>query len=109
MIKFPPKDNMTVSAAMTAAVLANATEVEDGSAPPWRQNDEYGSQVFFGINNSRSTLSGTMNDGQRFVLLLSTIHTDIGREEFGRGMAAFWRRIVVKPNAFPPDGNSSCS
>lgn len=103
MIKFPPKDNMTVSAAMTAAVLANATEVEDGSAPPWRQNDEYGSQVFFGINNSRSTLSGTMNDGQRFVLLLSTIHTDIGREASGRGMPKHSRRIIHELDVFPSE------
>ena len=51
--------------------------------------------------SSRSTLSGPGNDGQRISHLQSTIHTTIGREEFGKGMAAFWRRIVDKPDAFP--------
>ena len=33
--------------------------------------------------------------------LQSIIQTDIGREEFGSGMTAFWRRIVDEPDAFP--------
>lgn len=33
----------------------------------------------------------------------SIILTDIGRDESGRGMAAFSRRIVVEPDAFPPE------
>ena len=31
------------------------------------------------------------------------VHTDIGKEEFGRGMAASWRRIVDEPDKFPPE------
>lgn len=33
----------------------------------------------------------------------STIHTDIERAKFGRGMTAFWRRIVSEPDAFLPE------
>ena len=83
--------------------------MEDGNAPPWLPEDGYASQVPFDVTSFRSALSGLRNHRKRCPHLESTIHTDIGREEFGRGMAAFWRRIVVKPNAFPPDGNSSCS
>ena len=31
------------------------------------------------------------------------IHTDGRREEFGRGMKTFWRRIVYEPDAFRPE------
>lgn len=30
-------------------------------------------------------------------------HNNIGREEFGKGMAAFWRRIVVNAEALPTE------
>ena len=84
-------------------MLASAAEVEDGNAPPWCPDDEYTSEALFDVTSSRCALSGPGNDGQRFAHLQSIIHTDIiGREEFGRGMAAFWRRLVDKPDVFPP-------
>ena len=91
------------AAAAAAAVLASDTEVEDGNAPPWRPGDEYAFEVLFDTISSRSALSGPGNDGQRFAHLRSVIHTGIGREEFGRGITAFWRRIVDEPEAFPPE------
>ena len=110
MAQFPSEDHAAVSAAATAAVLASATEAEDGNAPPWRLDNEYTSEVLFDVISSRSALSGTGKDGQRFAHLQCIIHTDIGREEFGRGMTAFWRRLVDKPDAFLPEfGISSCS
>lgn len=59
-------------------------------------------EVLFDVISSHSALSGPGNDGQRFAHLQSTIQTDIGREEFGRGMAAFLWKIVDEPDAFPP-------
>ena len=35
--------------------------------------------------------------------LQSIIHTGIGREEFGKGMTTFGRKIVDEPDAFPPE------
>ena len=35
--------------------------------------------------------------------LQSIIYADIGREELGKGMAAFWRKIVDEPDASPPE------
>ena len=103
MAKFPSEDHAAVSAAAASvAVLANATEAEDVNAPS-RPDDEYTSEVLFDVISSRSALSGPGNDGQRFAYLQSIIHTDIGREEFGRGMTAFWRRLVDEPDAFPPE------
>ena len=102
MSKFPSEDHAVVSAAV-AAVLASATEVEDGNALPRRPDDEYASEVLFDVISSRSVLSGPGNDGQRFSHLQSIIHTDIGREEFGKDMTAFWRKIVHEPDAFPPE------
>ena len=99
----PPEDHAAASAAMAVAVLASATEAEDGNAPPWRPDDEYASEVLFDVISSRSVLSGPGNDGQRFSHLQSIIHTDIGREEFGKDMTAFWRKIVHEPDAFPPE------
>ena len=86
--KFPSEDHTAVSTAAVAAaaVLASATEAEDGNAPPWLR-----------------ALSGPGNDGQRFAHLKSIIHTDIGREEFSRGVTAFWTRLVDEPDAFPPE------
>ena len=75
----------------------------DGNSPPWRPDDEYASEVLFDVISSRSALSGPGNDGQRFSHLQFIIHTDIGREEFGQGMTAFWRKIVDEPDAFPPE------
>ena len=49
-----------------AAVLESGTEVEDGNAPPWRNDDEYASEVLLDVINFRSALSGPGNDSQRF-------------------------------------------
>ena len=103
VVEFPSEDHIAVSAAAVAAVLASATEIEEGNAPPWRPDDECASEVLFNVISSRSVLSCARNDGQRFVHLQSIIHTDIGRQEFGRGMTAFWRRIVDEPDAFQPE------
>ena len=84
-------------------MLASATEAEDGNAPPWCPDNEHTSEVLFDVISSRIDLSGPGNDGQRFAHLESVIHTDIGRKEFGRGMTAFWRRLVDEPDAFPPE------
>ncbi|CAN0518077.1 unnamed protein product, partial [Laminaria digitata] len=62
--KFPPEDRAAVSVGEAAAVLASATEVEHGNAPPWRPDDEYASEVLFDVISSRSALSGPGNDGQ---------------------------------------------
>ena len=102
MVKFSSEDHAAVSAAAAAeAVLASATEGEDGNTPSWRPDDEYASEVLFDVISARSALSGPAHDGKRFAHLQSTIHTDIWREEFGRGMATFWRRIVDNSDAFP--------
>ena len=103
MAKFSSKDHAVVSEAPADAVLATATEGEEGNAPVWRPNDEYASEVLFDAISSCSALSGAGNDRQRFSHLQSTIHTDIGREEFERGMTAFWRRVVEEPDVFPPE------
>ena len=84
-------------------MLANATKGEDGNAAQWRPDDEYASEVLFDVISSRSALSGPGNDGQRLSRLQSIIHTDIGREEFGKGMATFWRKIVDEPDALPSE------
>ena len=57
--------------------------------------------MLFDVISYRSALSGPGNDGQRFSHLQSIIHTSIGREEFGKGMTAFWRRIVDEQDGFP--------
>ena len=103
MAKFPSEDHAGVSTAAAEAVLASATEGEDGNAPPWRPDDECASEVLFDVISSRRTLSGPGNDGQRFSHLRSIILTDIGRQEFGRGMTACGPRIVDEPDAFPPE------
>lgn len=96
MDKFPFfRPHRPFRAAATVAVLASATEAEDGNAPPWRPDDEYASQV-------RSSM-GPGSDGPRFAHLQFIIQTDIGQEEFGRGMTAFWWRITHEPDAFPPE------
>lgn len=35
---FPAEDNTAVPAATATAVMARATEVEDGNAPQWRED-----------------------------------------------------------------------
>ena len=100
--KFPSEDPAAVSAAAAEAVLASATEREDGNALPPCPDDEYASEVLFDAISSDSALSGHGNDGQRFAHLQSIIHTDFGREELG-GTTAFWWKIVDEPDTFPPE------
>ena len=87
--KFPSENHAAVSAAAAVAVLAGATEGEDGNASPWRPDDVPRRRTLFGIISYRSALSGPGNDGQRFFHLQFIIHTNIGRKEVGSGMAAF--------------------
>ena len=75
--------------------------MEDVNAPPWRPDDEFASEVLFDVISSRSALSGPGNDDQRFSHLQSIILANIGREESGKGVTAFWWRIVDEPDAFP--------
>lgn len=84
-------------------MLASVTEVEEGNYPLWRSDDECASQVLIGAISPPSALSAPGNDDQRFAHLLSIIHNDIGREEFGRGMTVFRRRIVDELDAFTPE------
>ena len=56
--------------------------------------------MLFDVISSRSALSGPGNSGQRFAHLQPIIHTEIGRDEFGWGMTAFWRILGDEPNAF---------
>ena len=55
------------------------------------------------MSSAHAELSGPGSDGQRFANLQSNIHTDIERKAFGRGMTAFWRKLVDEPDAFPPE------
>ena len=59
--------------------------------------------MLFDFISSRSALSVSGNSYQWFSYLQSINHAYIGPEEFGRGMATFWRRIVDEPDAFPPE------
>ena len=61
------KDHAAVSAATAKAVLASATEREDGNAPPWRPDDEYASEALFDVISSRSAHLGPGKDGQRLL------------------------------------------
>lgn len=81
-----------------AVVLASETKAEEGSP-----KGEYVSQVLFDNISSRIPLSGSGSDGQRFAHLQSIIHTNFGREKFGRGMAAFRRRFCGSPDLYPPE------
>ena len=101
--KFPSEDHAAVSTTVADAVLASATEGKYINAPLWRPDDEYASEVPFDVISTHSALSCPGNNGQRFPYFQSVIHTDIGREEFGRGMTSFWRRIVDEPDAFSPE------
>ena len=80
MAKLPSEHHAAAAETAADAVLVRATEAEDGSAPPWRPDNEYTSEVIFDVISSRSALSGPGNDGQRFAQLQSIIHTDIRRE-----------------------------
>lgn len=64
VVKFPPENHTSVSM-VVAAMLASATELEEGSVIPWRADDEYASQVIFDMISTRSALSGPRNESQR--------------------------------------------
>ena len=62
--KLSSEDQAAVSTAATAAaVLASATNVDEGNALPWHPDDEYAAEVLFDVISSRSALSGPGNDG----------------------------------------------
>ena len=87
----------------TAAVAANASDSEDGSGPKWRPDGEFDPQTALEVINSRNALSGAGSDGLRFSHLQSIIRTSFGREKFGAGIEAFWRRTIDDPGALPPE------
>ena len=101
--KFPDEDQTSASEAATAAVAASAFDPEEGSDPNWHPDEEFDPQVTFEVINFRNGLSGAGSDGLRFSHLQSIIRTGFGREKFGTGMEAFWRRIIDNPSTFPPE------
>ena len=101
--KFPKENQACVSEAAAAAVAARSADQEEGSVPNWCPEEEFDPQVALEVINSRNALSGAGSDGLRFSYLQSIIRTGIGREKFGAGIKAFWRRIIDDPNAFPPE------
>ena len=71
--------------------------------PNWCPEEEFDSQVAPDVINSRNALSGAGSDCLRFSHLQSIIRTGIGREKFGAGIGAFWKRIFGDPSAFQPE------
>lgn len=67
--ELPPEDQSAVSAASAAAaetaVSVSVADREEYSAPSWRLNDEYSSQVLIQIVSAQSALTGPDKDGQR--------------------------------------------
>lgn len=61
VVTFPPKDHPTVYVVVlaTAAFLASATWIEEGSAPLRRLDEEYACQVFIDIIRLFIALSGS--------------------------------------------------
>lgn len=57
--------------------------------------------MVFNILSFRSALSHAGNNDERF--FWHTTHTKTGREEFGKDMTTFWKRIVDDPDALPPE------
>ena len=101
--KFPEENQACVSEAAAAAVAASSSDQEEGSVPNWRPEEEFDPQVAIEAINYRSALSGAGSNGLRFSHLQSMIRTGFGREKFGAGTEAFWRRIINDPNAFPAE------
>ena len=73
---------MLPSGARTTSTPPKSSSTSSASAAPYR------------------TPETTVN---AFAHLQSIIHTDIEREELGRGITAFWRRMVDEPGTFPPE------
>ena len=101
--KFPAENQACVSEAAAAAVAASSSDQEEGSVPNWRPEEEFDPQMALEVTISRNASSGAGSDGLRFSHLQSIIKTGFGREKFGAGIEAFWRRIIDDPNAFPPE------
>ena len=101
--KFPDEDHFSISEAAAAAMAANAFDSEEGSGPKWRPEREFDPHTALEVINSRNALSGAGGDGLRFSHLQSIIRTSFGREKFGAGIEAFWRRIIDDSGAFPPE------
>lgn len=53
MAKLSPEDHVVVSTAVTTAVLASVTYVEEGKPRPWRPEYEYTSEIIFDVISSR--------------------------------------------------------
>lgn len=62
-----------------------ATEVVYGIALSPYPDDDDAFQVLLDAIRCHAALSAPINDGQQFAHLQSTINTDVGSEEFGRG------------------------
>ena len=84
-------------------MAATSSDQEEGSVPNWRPEEKFTPQMTLAVINSRNALSGAESHGLRFSHLQSMIRTGVGREKFGAGIEAFWRRINDGPNAFPPE------
>ena len=83
-------------------MLASATGLENGNTPPWHPDGitlPKGSSA-----SSAPPAPSARNHGQRFEHLLSIIHTDIEREDFGGDMTAFWWRDRQRASRAPARG-----
>lgn len=103
VIQSPPEHHPTDSATVAAAVLAGDARVEVGSAPSWLPDNAHASHVLFNAISSGGTLPGPGCIGRNAADLQSIIHTDIGRGEFGQGMATYRREIADEPDVLLPD------
>ena len=74
--------NVVVAAATaaTAAATASAFAVEGENARAQRPDNEYASDMDFGINSSRSALSGSGKGGQGFANLESALQNSVWRK-----------------------------
>lgn len=81
--------------AVATVALASAPEAKEGGTRPWRPDDEYDSQLLLDVISPRRTPPSGGKDGQRFAHLHSISHIYIGREEFVKGITAFWRKSLT--------------
>ena len=100
--KFPDEDPAAVEHAVADAIAESRTDAEDGRAPGWRPEHEFDPQVLLDVIKSRSSNSGTGNDGQRFSHLKSIVSTKIGREEFTEALSSLRRKLVNAPTRSHP-------
>lgn len=59
-------------------------------------------QVYFEAINACYALSGAGSDGLRLSHLHTITKTQFGQEHLGASIGAFWKRIVDKSDALPP-------